>query len=170
MEQFFRVGVFANTHGIRGEIKVYPTTDDVNRFKSLKNVILETKRERIPLEVEGVKFFKNMVILKFKGIDNINDIEKYKGSDLLVSREDAVPLEEGEFYIADIIDIYNNYGYETEIIVAAVRNGKQIADFAAMGADIVTAGLQVYKDSFEHPFTTYGLGVFRSAWDGTAKE
>lgn len=73
-------------------------------------------------------------------------------------------------YIADIIDIYNNYGYETEIIVAAVRNGKQIADFAAMGADIVTAGLQVYKDSFEHPFTTYGLGVFRSAWDGTAKE
>lgn len=73
-------------------------------------------------------------------------------------------------YIADIIDIYNNYGYETEIIVAAVRNGKQIADYAAMGADIVTAGLQVYKDSFEHPFTTYGLGVFRGAWDGTAKE
>lgn len=73
-------------------------------------------------------------------------------------------------YIADIIDIYRNYGYETEIIVAAVRNGRQIGDFAAMGADIVTAGLQVYKDSFEHPFTTYGLGVFRNAWDGTAKE
>lgn len=72
-------------------------------------------------------------------------------------------------YIADIIDIYRNYGYETEIIVAAVRNGRQIGDFAAMGADIVTAGLQVYKDSFEHPFTTYGLGVFQNAWDGTAK-
>ena len=55
------------------------------------------------MEVEGVKFFKNMVILKFKGIDNINDIEKYKGCDLLVSRENAVPLEEGEFYLADIM-------------------------------------------------------------------
>ena len=103
MEQYFRVGVFANTHGIRGEIKVYPTTDDVSRFCDLKEVILDTKKEPIPLEVEGVKFFKNMVILKFKGIDNINDIEKYKGCDLLVSRENAVPLEEGEFYLADIM-------------------------------------------------------------------
>jgi len=72
-------------------------------------------------------------------------------------------------YITDIIDIYANYGYETEIIVAAVRNGKQIAEFAALGADIVTCGLDVYKASFEHPFTTYGLGIFRDAWDGTAK-
>jgi len=104
MEQFFRVGVFANTHGIRGEIKVFPTTDDIRRFDDLKEVILETKKkERIPLEVEGVKYFKNQPILKFKGIDDINQIEKYKGSDLLVSRENAVPLEEGEFYIADII-------------------------------------------------------------------
>ena len=103
MEQYFRVGVFANTHGIRGEIKVYPTTDDVSRFRDLKEVILDTKKEPLPLEVEGVKFFKNMVILKFKGIDNINDIEKYKGCDLLVSRENAVPLEEGEFYLADIM-------------------------------------------------------------------
>ena len=103
MEQFFRVGVFANTHGIRGEIKVFPTTDDVNRFKKLKRVILDTKKEPIHLEVQGVKFFKNMVILKFKGIDNINDIEKYKGCDLMVTREDAVPLEEGEFYLADIM-------------------------------------------------------------------
>ncbi len=72
-------------------------------------------------------------------------------------------------YITDIIDIYNNYGYETEIIVAAVRNGRQIGDFAAAGADIVTAGLDVYKKSFEHPFTKHGLGIFREAWDGTAK-
>lgn len=105
MENYLRVGVFANTHGIRGEIKVYPTTDDVSRFKKLKRVTMDTKQGALALEVEGVKFFKNMVILKFKGIDNINDIEKYKGSDLLVSREDAVPLEEGEFYLADIMDM-----------------------------------------------------------------
>lgn len=73
-------------------------------------------------------------------------------------------------YINDIIKIYKNSGYKTEIIVAAVRNGKQIGDFAALGADIVTCGLSVYKESFEHPFTAYGLDVFRNAWDGTAKE
>lgn len=72
-------------------------------------------------------------------------------------------------YIGDIIRIYKNYGYQTEIIVAAVRNGKQIAEYAALGADIVTCGLEVYQNSFEHPFTSYGLGVFREAWDGTAK-
>lgn len=73
-------------------------------------------------------------------------------------------------YIQDIVNIYKNTGYKTEIIVAAVRNGKQIVDFAVMGADIVTCGLSVYQDSFEHPFTTYGLEVFRNAWDGTATE
>ena len=79
MEQFLQVGVIASTHGVRGEVKVYPTTDDVKRFKKLKNVILEGKRENLNLEIEQVKFFKNMVILKFKGYDNINDIEMYKG-------------------------------------------------------------------------------------------
>ena len=103
MEQYFRVGVFANTHGIRGEIKVYPTTDDVSRFRDLKEVILDTKKEPIPLEVEGVKFFKNMVILKFKGIDNINDIEKYKGCSLWIPREEGQELGEDEYYIADLL-------------------------------------------------------------------
>lgn len=73
-------------------------------------------------------------------------------------------------YIEDIIRIYKNSNYKTEIIVAAVRNGKQISDFAKMGADIVTCGLDVYKQSFEHPFTTYGIGVFCDAWDHTAQE
>ena len=105
MEDFFRVGVIANTHGIRGEVKVYPTTDDINRFKKLKKVYLDTKKEKIELKVTSCKFFKNMAILKFEGIDNINDIEKYKGMDLLVSRENAVPLEKNEYYIADLIDL-----------------------------------------------------------------
>ena len=77
MEQLLQVGVISSTHGVRGEVKVYPTTDDVRRFKKLKNVILDTGRGYLTLEVEGVKFFKQFVILKFKGIDNINDIEKY---------------------------------------------------------------------------------------------
>ena len=103
MEDMLRVGVFANTHGVRGEIKVFPTTDDAQRFKKLKKVYLDTGKEKMELEITSVRFFKNLVILKFKGIDNINDIEKYKGKDLLVTREQAVPLEEDEYFIYDII-------------------------------------------------------------------
>ena len=75
-------------------------------------------------------------------------------------------------YIRDIVEIYSNYGFlgETQIICAAVRNGKQFVDCAVAGADIVTAGLQVYKDSFYHPFTDYGLEKFCAAWDKTVTE
>lgn len=105
MEQFLRVGVISSTHGIRGEVKVYPTTDDPERFLELDEVILDTGREHKILEIEGVKFFKNQVILKFKGYDNINDIEKYLKKDLLVDREHAVELGENENFIADLIDM-----------------------------------------------------------------
>ena len=99
MEQLLQVGVISSTHGIRGEVKVFPTTDDPNRFKKLKQVILDTGREQKDLEIEGVKFFKQFVILKFKGIDNINDIEKYKGKSLYVTREHAVKLKKDEYFI-----------------------------------------------------------------------
>lgn len=103
MEQLLQVGVISSTHGVRGEVKVFPTTDDVKRFKKLKQVILDTGKEQLPLEVEGVKFFKQFAILKFKGIDNINDIEKYKGKSLLVDRQNAVKLRKDEYFIADMI-------------------------------------------------------------------
>jgi len=73
-------------------------------------------------------------------------------------------------YLEKIKVIYDNYDYKTEIIVAALRNGKQIADAAALGCDIVTCGLAVYKASFEHPFTTYGAGIFQDAWKNTKKD
>lgn len=103
MEQFLQVGVISSTHGIRGEVKVFPTTDDAARFKKLKKVLLDTGKEQLELEVQSVKFFKQFVIVKFKGIDNINDIEIYKGKSLLVPREDAVALGKDEYYIADLI-------------------------------------------------------------------
>ncbi|MCD8077700.1 MAG: ribosome maturation factor RimM [Lachnospiraceae bacterium] len=105
MEQFFQVGVYTNTHGVRGEIKVYPTTDDPKRFRKLKQVILRTPKQEMMLEIESVRFSKQMVLLKFKGIDNINDIERYKGSGLFVPREQAVPLKKDEYFIADLIGI-----------------------------------------------------------------
>lgn len=108
MEECLRVGVIATTHGIKGEVKVFPTTDDLERFKVLKQCLLNTGSqgfgdEMIELEVEGVKFFKQFAILKFKGFDSINDIEKYKGKDLLVTRENAVELKENEHFITDLI-------------------------------------------------------------------
>ena len=103
MEQFLQVGVISSTHGLRGEVKVFPTTDDAARFHTLKNVVLDTGREKLDLEIQSVRFFKQFVIVKFKGIDNINDIEKYKGKSLFVTRENAVELEEDEYYIGDLI-------------------------------------------------------------------
>lgn len=105
MEQTLRVGVISSTHGVRGEVKVFPTTDDVNRFKVLKEVILDTGSEQKILEIEQVKFFKKMAILKFKGYDSIEAIEVYKGKDLLVTREHAVKLAPGENFIVDLIGL-----------------------------------------------------------------
>ena len=102
-KDLLQVGVITSTHGVRGEVKVFPTTDDPRRFKGLKKVTLYTGKERKELHIQGVKFFKQFVILKFEGIDNINDVEKYKRCPLLVTREDAVPLEEDEYFIADMI-------------------------------------------------------------------
>lgn len=119
MEEYLRVGVITTTHGVRGEVKVFPTTDDPNRFKDLKQLFLDTGKGLIPMEIEGVKFFKQMVILKFKGIDNINDVEKYRSKDLLINRENAVKLEEGEYFIFELIDskVFTDEGNELGILV-----------------------------------------------------
>lgn len=103
MEDLLKVGVITTTHGVRGEVKVYPTTDEPERFLELDYVLLDTGRELRKLEIKDVKFFKNLVILKFKGVDNINDIEKYKGRDLWIPREEGQELEEDEYYIADLL-------------------------------------------------------------------
>ena len=105
MEQYFKVGVITGTHGLKGEVKVFPTTDDMYRYDDLKKVEMEFRGRRIPLEIECVRYFKQMVIVKFKGINDINDVERYSKCPLFVSREDAVPLEEGENYIADLIGL-----------------------------------------------------------------
>ncbi|MDD3252338.1 MAG: ribosome maturation factor RimM [Lachnospiraceae bacterium] len=106
MENTLRVGIISSAHGVRGEVKVFPTTDDINRFKNLKTVILDTGREQLPLTIEGVKFFKNMAILKFKEFNDINEIEKYKGKDLLIPREQAVELGPDENFIVDLIGLH----------------------------------------------------------------
>ncbi len=103
MQKEFRIGVITSTHGLKGEVKVFPTTDDINRFKKLKKCIIRTPKIDIEVEKKSCKFFKNMVILSFKEFEDINAVEKYKNCEIYVTREDAVPLEDDEFYIADVI-------------------------------------------------------------------
>ena len=105
MQDEFQVGAVASVHGIRGEVKVFPTTDDPAKFKRLKTVMLKTEREQREAKLLSVRFFKNMVILKFKGFDNINDIEIYKGKDLLITRDQAVKLGPDENFIVDLIGL-----------------------------------------------------------------
>ena len=106
MEDLYQVGAITQTHGIKGEVKVFPLTDDISRFKNMKNLLLDAGKEGYKtLEVESVRQQKNIVILKFKGIDNINDIEKYKGRGLYVTKENRVSLKKDEYFIADLIGV-----------------------------------------------------------------
>ena len=138
MEDFLQVGVIANTHGLRGEVKVFPTTDDPKRFKKLKEVWLDTGNGMEALEVSQSKFFKNLVILKFKGYDNINDVERHKGKGLFVTREHAVECEEGEYFIADLVGM--------EVWTQEGERLGEVADVMQTGANDVYV-VQVAADS-----------------------
>ena len=105
MEDLLQVGAIATTHGVRGEVKVFPTTDDPQRFKKLDRVLLDNGKEKRELKIQSVKFFKQFVIVKFAEINDINDVEQDKGSSLFVTRKQAVKLDKDEYFIADLIGI-----------------------------------------------------------------
>ena len=105
MEDLFQIGIITGTHGLKGEVKVFPTTDDKERFLDLDTVLIDTGKELIEKKVQYCKFFKQFVFVKFEGLDDINDVEKYKRCPLKVTRENAVPLEEDEYYVADLLGL-----------------------------------------------------------------
>ena len=123
-----RVGVIVTTHGIRGEVKVFPTTDDAERFRDLKMCFVDARRSLIPLEVRSVKFFKQFVILGFKDYDNINDVLEFVKRDLLVERKDAVELKPGEYFICDLVghkvlsDTGEELGVLKDVITSSANN------------------------------------------------
>lgn len=104
MLEYLNIGQIVNTHGIKGEVKVYPLTDDMKRFSKLKEIYIESKGDMTKYTVEAVKYQKNMVILKLKGIDTMNDAEKLRQLYLKVGRWDAVRLPKDTFFICDIVD------------------------------------------------------------------
>jgi len=151
MEDFFQVGVITSTHGIKGEVKVFPTTDDVKRFDKLKQVILDTGKEHLTLEVQMVKHFNKFVILKFKGIDDINDVTQYRRCPLLVPRSEALPLDEGEYYVADLVglsvftDDGKEFGRLTDVMVTGA-NDVYIVDSPEHGEVLLPAIRQCIRE------------------------
>lgn len=105
MQEEFQVGAVASVHGIKGEVKVFPTTDEPEKFKKLKTVKLKTEKEEREMRLLSCRFFKNMVILKFEGIDSPEEAQRYRGATLWVPREQAVPLGEDEYYRADLVGL-----------------------------------------------------------------
>ena len=130
LDNLLQVGVISSIHGVHGEVKVFPTTSDPNRYKKLKEVLLDTKgsmaaSDMITLKLKGVKFFKQFVIVKFEGYDNPNDIEKYKGKPIYVTRENAVKLNKDEYFVADLYDIevYEDNGEKLGVLVDVIETG-----------------------------------------------
>lgn len=101
-----RVGVITTTHGIKGEVKVYPTTSDIKRFDYLKEAFIDD----IKYEVEYVKYYKNNIIIKFKNINDMNCASKLRNKNIMVDRENAIPLKKGEYFVSDVLgfDVYTD--------------------------------------------------------------
>ena len=110
MVEYFEIGHISNTHGLKGEMKVRPFTEDKKRYEELKKVLIDIKGEFKEYEIENVRYQKDVVLLKLKGVDDIDTAEKLKNHYISIQREDAKNLEENEFFIADLIgsEVFQN--------------------------------------------------------------
>ena len=106
------IGQIVNTFGIKGFVKVNPWVNDITRFDDLKNIYVKMKKELKKFEVEEVKYHKNVVLIKFKGIETVEQAEMYRNAYLEIDRKDAIPLEEGTYFIADLLEseVYSDEG------------------------------------------------------------
>lgn len=112
MNSYLELGQIVNVKGLKGEVKVNPFTKNIDRFEELKTVLIKFKNENKEFEIEKVGYHKNQVILKFKGINTIEEAEKLRNSYILINRNDLEPLEEGVYYITDLLglEVYTEDG------------------------------------------------------------
>ena len=103
--EFLRIGVVTSPHGVRGEVRVYPTTDEISRFSEVGTLLLEKEGVRSLRTIESVKRLKGMVALKLEGIDSVEEAEKIRNADLLIRRDQSSPLKEGQYFIGDLLDL-----------------------------------------------------------------
>lgn len=124
-KQLMEIGQIVNTYGIKGFLKVVPYTDDIKRFEKLNSIYIQTKKSLETVIIEEVKYAKNLVLLKIKGIDNINDAEIYKNCYIKIDRSDAVELPEDSYFIVDLIGIkvYTDEGEELGNIIDVFPTG-----------------------------------------------
>ena len=108
MKDYFEIGQIVNTYGIKGFVKVVPFTDDITRFEKLKSVYIDIKGNLKEFNIEEVKYSKNVVLIKFKEIPDINEAEKYRNYYIKIDRKDAIKLPKDTYFIADLIglDVY----------------------------------------------------------------
>ena len=119
------IGQIINTFGIKGFVKVNPWVNDVTRFDDLKKVYIKIRKELKTLEIEEVKYHKNQVLLKFKGVETVEQAEMLRNAILEIDRKDAIPLEEGEYFIADLLEseVYTDEGEKLGILEDIFNTG-----------------------------------------------
>ena len=125
MENYFVVGNIVNTQGIKGEVRVMPTVDDVSRFKLLDRIFVDRKGSIKEYEIENVRFHKQFVLLKLKGIDDMTTAETLKGTVVKITEDMAIPCEENEYYIKDLYDmeVVTDEGERLGIITDVIFTG-----------------------------------------------
>lgn len=127
MLQYFEIGKIVNVHGVRGEIKVLPLTDDPKRFNKLKSAFISSKisENMQTYNFEGVKFLKNFVIIKITGIENPDEANKLRDKFIIINREDAVKLPKDSFFVCDLIncEVYDENGDKLGVLIDVLQTG-----------------------------------------------
>ena len=103
MEEYFEIGQIVNTSGLKGVLKIKPFTDDIKKFSNLKTIYIKTKNDLTEFKIEQVRYVKNMVMLKLAGIDTVEEAEKYRNLYIKILRDQEEELEEGSYYVVDIL-------------------------------------------------------------------
>lgn len=125
MIDYLEIGKIINTHGVRGNVKVIPLTDNPRRYEDLKWVYLDKKGVLEKYYIENVKYHKNFVIVKLKGVDNMQEAEGLKGMYLKVDRENAVKLPEDSYFICDLVgcSVYEKNGNILGVLREVIKTG-----------------------------------------------
>ena len=125
MDGLLRIGVVTSPHGVRGEVKVYPTTDDPHRFREVDSVTVTGKAGPEQMKVLSARYFKDLVILKLSGIPDRNAAETYRKAEILIRRDQSAPLKEGEYFIGDILGctVFTEDGRQVGTVTDVLKTG-----------------------------------------------
>lgn len=125
MLEYISIGQIINTYGFKGELKVYPLTDNIRRFDKLKTIYIEENQKLYQYEIQHIKYLNNIVIIKFKNIEDMETAEKFRNKYIKVHRNDAVKLPDGSFYVCDIIgsDVFTVEGEQLGKVYDVIETG-----------------------------------------------